>query len=91
MLVKRHQEFDLLCFPKDQEEDFCFDYSYFENLLHEEAKIDVETGRIQSYYIGSGQFEMAVQALYFWQRYTVIRIFALITQLACIQKTHFDG
>lgn len=59
------QEFDLLCFPKDQEEDFCFDYSYFENLLHEEAKIDVETGRIQSYYIGSGQFEMAVQALYF--------------------------
>ena len=59
------QEFDLLCFPKDQEEDFCFDYSYFENLLHEKASNDVETGRIQSNYNGSGQFETAVQALYF--------------------------
>ena len=59
------QEFDLLCFPEDQEEDVCFDYSYFENLLHEKASNDVETGRIQSNYNGSGQFETAVQALYF--------------------------
>ena len=56
------QEFDLLCFPKDQE-DVCFDYSYFENLLHEKDTIDAETRRIQSNIITSGPFGAAVQAL----------------------------
>ena len=56
------QEFDLLYFPKDQE-DACFDYSYFENLLHEKDTIDAETRRIQSNNITSGPFGAAVQAL----------------------------
>ena len=57
------EEFDLLCFPGDNGGGFFFDYSYFEDAVHEKVMIDVKTGEIHSSNLGFGQFGAAVQAL----------------------------
>ena len=57
------EEFDLLCVSDYQKDTLTIDYSYFENEVHEKVTIDIETGGIQSDYIGSGQFGAALQAL----------------------------
>ena len=63
LLAIRHmraydEEFDLLCFP------FIFNYSYFEDAVHDKVTIDVKTGEIHSSNLGFGKFGEAVQALY---------------------------
>ena len=57
------EEFDLLCVSDYQKDTLTIDYSYFENEVHEKVTIDFDTGGIQSDFIGSGQFGVAVQAL----------------------------
>ena len=57
------EEFDLLCFPGDNGGGFFFDYSYFEDAVHEKVMIDVKTGEIHSSNLGFGQFGAALQAL----------------------------
>ena len=57
------EEFDLLCFPGDNGGGFFFDYSYFEDAVHEKVMIDVKTGEIHSSNMGFGKFGEAVQAL----------------------------
>lgn len=58
------EEFDLLCFPGDNGGGFIFNYSYFEDAVHDKVTIDVKTGKIHSSNIGFGKFGEAVQALY---------------------------
>ena len=58
------EEFDLLCFPGDNGGGFIFNYSYFEDAVHDKVTIDVKTGEIHSSNLGFGKFGEAVQALY---------------------------
>ena len=58
------EEFDLLCFPGDKGGGFIFNYSYFEDAVHDKVTIDVKTGEIHSSNLGFGKFGEAVQALY---------------------------
>ena len=69
LLAIRHmraydEEFDLLCFPGDNGGGFIFNYSYFEDAVHDKVTIDVKTGEIHSSNLGFGKFGEAVQALY---------------------------
>ena len=69
LLAIRHmraydEEFDLLCFPGDKGGGFIFNYSYFEDAVHDKVTIDVKTGEIHSSNLGFGKFGEAVQALY---------------------------
>ena len=57
------EEFDLLCFPGDNGGGFIFNYSYFEDAVHDKVTIDVKTGEIHSSNMGFGKFCAAVQAL----------------------------
>ena len=58
------QEFDLLCFPVNNERSFIFDYSYFEDAQHERVTIDLNSGGMHSSNTESCPFGVAVQALY---------------------------
>ena len=59
-----NDEFDLLCFPVNNERSFIFDYSYFEDAQHERVTIDLNSGEIHSSNTESCPFGVAVQALY---------------------------
>ena len=59
-----NDEFDLLCFPVNNERSFIFDYSYFEDAQHERVTIDLNSGGMHSSNTESCPFGVAVQALY---------------------------